>query len=282
MPLFVKMKKIYQIENGLIRIVDCNNFCPAHVFECGQVFRYKKDGEKYEIITNNRKCILKKDKDCVIIYCNDTDYFVNYFDLDRDYFAICKTLKESGLVKETEFGKGIRILKQDPFETIISFIISANNHIPRIKSIIERICENFGQDMGGYFAFPTPKELQKATVEKLRELGCGYRAEYVLDTAKRIASLSDFNEFGALSDDELKKRLLSFKGIGPKVADCIMLFGYGRATAFPVDTWIIKAFGRSKSEAKSLAIQLTNKYGVLSGFAQQYIFYYNRENKIDN
>ena len=128
--------------------------------------------------------------------------------------------------------------------------------------------------MGEYFAFPTPIELSKATKEELLQLGCGYRADYIEHTAKAISELSSFEKFATFSDQELKKSLISLKGIGPKVADCIMLFGYGRTTSFPVDTWIVKSFGREKSEAVKLSKELTQKFGVLSGFAQQYIFYY--------
>ncbi len=274
------MKKIYEKTKDYIKVIDTANFIPEHILDCGQVFRYKKAGEKYEIISNNRFCTLIKEKDYVIINCNDTDYFVNYFDLERDYGEITSALSASGLGCETEYGRGIRILKQDPFETLISFIISANNHIPRIKAIIERLAQNYGERCDGYYAFPTPRELSVATVEELRALGCGYRAEYIIDTVQKVLNTSDYKDFDKLSDQELKKRLMEFKGVGAKVADCIMLFGYGRTSSFPVDTWIVKAFRKQKSEAKKLSQELTNRFGVLSGFAQQYIFYYNRENKL--
>ncbi len=273
------MKKIYTIENNLIKVYDRTNFVPEHIFDCGQVFRYEKVGNLYKIISNNRFCTLINEKDCAIIKCNDIDYFINYFDLDRDYSEICAKLKKSGLEKETEFGKGIRILKQDPFEMIISFIISANNHIPRIKKIISGICEKYGENMGEYYAFPTVERLKVATTSELRELGAGYRAEYIAHTVNAIANTPDFDNFANLSDDELKKRLVSLKGVGSKVADCIMLFGYGRYNSFPVDTWIVKAFGREKKDAKVLERELTSKYGALAGFAQQYVYYYNREQK---
>lgn len=271
------MNKIYTIENNLIKVHDRTNFVPEHILDCGQVFRYEKVGNLYKIISNNRFCTLINEKDCAIIKCNDTDYFVNYFDLDRDYGEICSKLKVLGLEKETEFGRGIRILKQDPFEMIISFIISANNHIPRIKKIISGICTKFGENMGEYYSFPTVQNLQKATVQDLRDLGAGYRAEYIVHTVNMIANTPDFDNFVDLNDAELKKRLVSFKGVGSKVADCIMLFGYGRYSSFPVDTWIVKAYGKDKKDAKSLERELTSMYGELSGFAQQYVYYYNRE-----
>lgn len=271
------MKKIYKINSDGIIITDTSNFIPEHILDCGQVFRYEKTGNLYKIISNNRFCTLINDKDCVIIKCNNIDYFIKYFDLDRDYGEICSTLSNCGLQKETEFGRGIRILRQDPFEMIISFIISANNRIPRIKSIIERLCKAYGEFMGEYYAFPTPQSLLNATVEDIKSLGAGYRAEYIVDTARAISQMTDYADLEKLDDLSLRNKLMEFKGVGPKVADCIMLFGYNRFSSFPVDTWIIKTFGAQKKDAKKLERELTQKYGKLSGFAQQYIFYYNRE-----
>lgn len=274
------MRKIYELGKDYIKVFDCTNFVAEHILDCGQIFRYKKVEDRYEIISNNRSCTLIKEKDCVIIKCKDVEYFVKYFDLDRDYTKICSYLSSIGLEKETRFGSGIRILNQEPFEMLISFIISANNHIPRIKAIIERLSSRYGKNCGDYYAFPTVEELSVATVEELRELGCGYRAEYIVDTVKAVINTQDYADFDKLDDVTLRRRLMQFKGVGGKVADCIMLFGYKRTASFPVDTWIVKAFGREKSEAKKLEKELTSKYGELSGFAQQYIFYYNRENSL--
>ena len=141
------MKKIYRVENDYIVVHDTTNFIPRHILDCGQVFRYEKVGNLYKIISNNRFCTLINNEDYVIIKCKDIEYFIKYFDLDRDYSAICDKLTRLGLQKETEFGRGIRILNQDKFEMIISFIISANNHIPRIKAIIERLCKSYGENM---------------------------------------------------------------------------------------------------------------------------------------
>lgn len=276
------MKKIYETGQDYIKVFDCSNFVAEHILDCGQIFRYKKVGDTYEIISNNRFCTLINEKDCVIIKCKDVEYFINFFDLDSDYARICDSLAAVGLVKETHFGRGIRILNQAPFEMLVSFIISANNHIPRIKAIIERICLHYGKNMGNFYAFPTPEELSVATVEELRELGCGYRAEYIIDTVRAVLNTKDYTDFDKLDDSALRSRLMEFKGVGGKVADCIMLFGYKRTSSFPVDTWIVKAFGRAKSEAKKLEKELTMKYGELAGFAQQYIFYYNRENNLGN
>ena len=271
------MEKIYSVADGIITVHDTTDFYPKHVLECGQIFRYEKFGENYKVISNNRLCTLIKDGDCVIIKCSDTDYFINFFDLDRDYYNLREKISKLGYEKEVNYGRGLRILKQEPFEMLISFIISANNHIPRIRSTIEKLCRRYGENCGDYYAFPTAEALTNATVEELRSIGLGYRAEYVLDTAKAVYN-GALVGLENLSDDQLRRSLIAFKGVGGKVADCIMLFGYSRYGRFPVDTWVVKAYGRKKSEAKSLERELTEKYGDLSGFVQQYVFYYKRNN----
>lgn len=271
------MEKIYKIEDWKIIVFDTTDFSPEHILKCGQIFRYERVGENYEVIANNRLCTLKKDGDYVIIESSDPSYFVNYFDLDTDYSKIRERVSSFGYKKEAEFGRGIRILKQDKFEMLISFIISANNNIPRITKTIEGISKRYGENMGSYYAFPTPEALSQATEEELKLLGLGYRASYVLDTAKRVrdGALVGLED---LPDDELRLALLDFKGVGGKVADCIMLFGYSRYSRFPVDTWVVKAYGRQKKEGRVLEKELTSKYGDISGFVQQYVFYYKRSN----
>ena len=268
----------YVVKKDEIRIYDKEQFCPRKILECGQIFRYKKIGENYEIIANNRKCLLINTPECVIIQCNDVDYFVKYFDLDRDYDEICKEISERyGLRREVEFGKGLRLLVQDHFEMLISFIVSANNHIPRIRAILGRLAERYGKNMGDYYAFPTPVELSRATVDELYSLGLGYRAPYIVETVKRVVG-KGMDELSLLSDECLRKELCEFKGVGGKVADCIMLFSYSRYGVFPVDTWIVQAYGRKKTEGEKLRRELSKKYGELSGFVQQYVFYFKRSN----
>lgn len=271
------MDKIYRIEDSKIIVFDTTDFSPEHILKCGQIFRYERIGENYKVIANNRLCTLIKDGDCVIIKSEDVDYFVNYFDLDTDYGKIREKIASFGYKKEAEFGRGIRILKQDSFEMLISFIISANNNIPRITKTIDSISKRYGENMGEYYAFPTPEALSLATEEELKLLGLGYRASYVLDTAKRVrdGALCGLKD---LTDEDLRSALLDFKGVGGKVADCIMLFGYSRYSRFPVDTWVVKAYGREKKDGRVLEKELTSKYGDISGFVQQYVFYYKRSN----
>ncbi len=178
-----------------------------------------------------------------------------------------------------KFGSGIRILNQDPFEMIISFIISANNNIKRIQSIIEKLSTSYGKKMNGYHAFPTLDELLNASLEELKSIGLGYRAKYIYDTV-RLLKTEDYSSWVDLDETALQSRLLKLKGVGEKVADCIMLFGYHKMKVFPVDTWIEKVYyDLNLGEAKDRGVmrkKLIDKFSHLSGYAQQYLFYYKR------
>lgn len=272
---------LYTKEGNRITVCDLSQFDTEHIVDCGQLFRYRTQGGNVEIIAENKKCVLKTLKDCVIIESNDADYFENYFDLATDYNAVKASLKPFGIDKAIEFGKGIRLLRQSPFETIISFIVSANNNIPRIKGILNRMADALGEDMGGYRAFPSPEALARQNAAFYKSLGAGYRAEYIVDTAKRIADGYDIDLYDVPSD-EARKRLLSLKGVGDKVADCILLFAYRKGDVFPVDTWVKKIYAdliddREKNP-RTMAKILRNKFGNLAGYAQQYLFYYYRNN----
>lgn len=277
----------YRIDGNNLIIEDLSEFNIAHILDCGQVFRYRKEGDCYTLFAKNCKCLLRKDDNRVIINTEQRDFFEEYFDLKTDYAAIKKALSESFpelLNKAVSFGNGIRILKQDPFEMIISFIISANNNIPRIKKIIEKICCGLGEEKDGYYAFPTVSQLAKADVNFFRECGAGYRAEYLVEAAKTLADF-DYEEIYRADTALARKKLLAIKGVGPKVADCILLFGFGRTDVFPVDTWSRKIYAALSLEeersARKMAVRLEKMFGKLAGYAQQYLFYYFRENKIN-
>ena len=245
----------------------------------GNVLNVKKAGNK---ITFKGMC-----QDNIIRVVNE------YFDFDTDYKKIKEELsKVDQYLKESiEFGNGIRILNQDLWETIISFIISANNNIPRIKGIIERISEQYGNkiEWGGnsYYTFPTPEELGKATVEDLRKLGLGFRDKRVYETTKLILNgETNLQELIEEKDTtKLREKLLLLPGVGPKVADCIMLFGLKRFEVFPIDVWVRRVMNElyiknedetkvNKKEIEKLAVE---KYADLAGLAQQYLFYWKRE-----
>lgn len=271
----------YEITKNKITVFDLKDFDIEKTLQCGQVFRYKNQGEYFEIITENHRAELRKMKNNVIICCDDEKYFEKYFDLSRNYDIIRIKLKDKGLFDAAiDFGKGIRILRQNPLETLISFIISANNHIPRIKNTIERLCSELGEDCGGYYAFPTAEALAQPDADFYKKCGLGYRADYVNKTANAIINGFDLQSIYSMPTNSAHKTLCRLSGVGPKVADCVLLFGYNKTDVFPVDTWIIKAYNSyfgKENNPKKIREALIEQFGDLSGFAQQYLFFYKRE-----
>ena len=267
-----------------IKIQNNTDFNPTHIFECGQFFRYKKINNDYYIAFSLDKKVevFKKDED-YYFKCdeNNVDYFNNFFDLETDYYAIKNNLIRNFpfMKKAINFGYGIRILKQNILEMIISFIISANNRIPRIQKSIEYICEKAGTNMGDYYAFPTLEQLSKLDEQFFLNAKIGFRAKYMVQTIKDLQNI-DFKELEKLDTPTLREKLIQLKGVGPKVADCILLFGFSRKNVFPVDTWIAKVYeqdlGGEQTNRVKIAKELVNKFSDLSGYAQQYLFYYKR------
>lgn len=257
-------------------------FDVGQTLDCGQVFRYVFDGEEYKVHAKNHVAYIREDGDEYVVRCDDKEFFERYFDFDTDYAAIQAKVDDCEFMHEAiEFGKGIHILRQDPVEAIFSFIISQNNHIPRIKGIIERICNSLGDNMGDYHAFPSVEKLASAGVDFYKNVGAGYRAEYLDRVAKTLVG-TDVNEWSALSTDELRKKLLSLHGVGRKVADCALLFGFGKFDVFPVDTWIKKIYEDEYNvqDAEKMSEILVKRYQNCAGFAQQWAFYYKRVKKV--
>ena len=266
---------------------DSKYFNIKDTLDCGQIFRYQPYKDGYLVFSLDKACYVYQKDEQVTILCNNEDegYFYNYFDLQTDYSQIVKSAKGSGfelLVRASELGKGVRILRQDKIEMLFSFIISQNNHIPRIKGIIERISNVLGakrQFMGyEYFAFPTVQKLAEQSSEFYAKLGLGYRAEYISNVAKALAS--GFTIEDGADTITLKESLIKLHGVGPKVADCVSLFGYYRTDSFPVDTWIEKVykqdFNGAISDRKKIAKWFVDTFGNYSGYFQQYLFYYKR------
>ncbi len=272
----------YVIDGNKILIYDTSEFCPKHILECGQVFRYLNSGSGYKIFSKNLFCSLIYVDGYATIETVDTDYFVKYFDLNRDYGEIKRRLLGFPCMQEAiGYGYGVRILNQDPTEMIISFIISANNNIPRIQGIIERMCRTSGEPIGGEgFAFPTLDDLRKRDREYFASIGAGYRADYLVKSVDALAN-GFACDIGSLDTARARKKLMELTGVGRKVADCILLFGYHREDVFPVDTWIEKVyarlFGESNAAPARKADELAEYFGDLSGYAQQYLFYHARE-----
>lgn len=276
-----------------------DSFNLVHIFECGQCFRWNKqeDGSYIGVIDS---CVIKvkKENEQIIftgksIKGNFEDAIKKYFDLETDYkeyktklSAIDEYLKES-----INFGEGIRILKQDLWECIISFIISANNNIPRIKKIIERLSLNYGEKIEfegkDYYTFPTPQSLSKASVEDLRGMGLGFRDKRIYNTTKMIlekqVDLEKIKNMATTS--QMREELLKLDGVGPKVADCILLFALKRVDVFPIDVWVRRVMNdlyihnedEEKVNKKELQKLAEEKFLGLSGIAQQYLFYWKRE-----
>lgn len=275
------------------------SFEPKHIFECGQCFRWnlEEDGSYTGIVSENVLNV-KKEKDDIIIkgICSDNikDICTKYFDLDTNYERIKEKLYviDDNLKISIEYGKGIRILNQDVWEAVISFIISANNNIPRIKGIIERISKKYGKEIKwnnkSYYTFPTPQELSKASVKDLRLLGLGFRDTRVYETTKMVnEKLVDLKKLEEIENiNKLREELLKFPGVGPKVADCIMLFSMKKYEVFPIDVWVKRVMTELYFDIDKEKSNLSNrrilelaesKFGNLAGLAQQYLFYWRRD-----
>mgnify|MGYP004689568261 FL=1 len=280
-------------------IKNCNTFELKDIFECGQCFRFnKQEDESYTGVVGNNVINVKKIDNEIHIKSvgqdNLEELVVNYFDLNRDYEQIKDKLSkiDENMQKSISYGKGIRILNQDLWETIISFIISANNNIPRIKGIIDRMSERYGNKIifegKEYYTFPTIDELSKASVEDLRALGLGFRDVRVYETTKMIKNKEvDLEQLKNEKDfNKVRNTLLTLPGVGPKVADCILLFStLKRWEAFPIDVWVRRVMNElyiknpdetkvKKEEIEKIAYE---KFGNLAGIAQQYLFYWKRE-----
>lgn len=273
----------YSKENNSIVVFDLAQFDFTHIVECGQTFRYRNEADCHTIFSKNKFCVLQKKKDCVIINTSDVDYFINYFDLNRDYEKIKESLcKYDGMENAIFYGNGIRILNQDPYEMIISFILSSNNNIPRIKTIIERICEHLGDKTEWGYAFPTTEQMVRADEQFFRFVGAGYRANYLKETAERLSDF-DLEHLKECSTEKARKELMTLKGVGRKVADCILLFAYHKTDVFPMDTWTKRIYTMlgfcEERVPEKQAQRLIEKFGALSGYAQQYLYYYYRTNK---
>ncbi len=306
-----------------------DSFELPHIFDCGQCFRWdiQPDGSYIGVIKSGVMRVSKHGKSITFegILDGDINSIVyDYFDLGTDYNVLKNRLAmiDSNMKKSVEFGSGIRILKQDLWEMIISYIISANNNIPRIKGIINRISKRVGKKVSwngvDYYLFPTVEELAKLSVSDLRELGTGFRDKRIYKTTQMIlnkdidleslrsAALRNESDLDCLksvalknecyieclkkkcakSTDEIREILLSLEGVGEKVADCILLFGLHRFDTFPVDVWVRRVMNTlyihnedetkvNKKQIRDVAYKL---FGDIEGMAQQYLFYWAREN----
>lgn len=284
--------KYYEHNNTLV-IEDVNCFNIEEILECGQCFRFEKKGElEYKIIAYGKVLNISQNENRVEMYpCSKYEYeniWQNYFDMNRDYDEIKARISDNDEImkKATHYAGGIRILNQEPYECLISFIISQNNNIPRIKGIISRMAEKYGKKADEDYLFPTLDEIKKASEEDLFALRMGFRAKYIRDCIDKLLSGEvDLGKIESLSTEELLKMLLKIKGVGQKVADCTMLFSMGRREVFPTDVWIKRVmehlyFNGMETNIKDIHKFAKDKWGDLAGYAQQYLFYYARSLKI--
>lgn len=286
---------IEESPRGLILRED--SFKVDHIFECGQCFNFRKndDGSYTAVFLGKIINLLEYDGYTLIRNVSLDEFyeiFYDYFDLGTDYGMIKEALSESEILnKATGYGYGIRILNQELFETTISFIISANNQIPRIKKAVRIISERYGDYLGEYmgeeyYSFPSPEVLAKVDPIDLREHArVGFRDVRIVETAKAfVDGYLNFEDEKNLTDKALHNKLKELPGIGPKVADCIMLFAYHRRETFPVDVWIKRVmetlFIGKEVPKKQVDDYAREIFGDLAGYAQQYLFYYGRENAI--
>ncbi len=263
----------------------------AHIFECGQCFRWKKEIDgSYTGVIKQGVLNVKKENDILVVKgVVDGDLrniCEKYFDLMTDYGEIKRVLceKDEHMKRASEYGYGIRILNQDSWEMLISFIISAANNIPRISKTIENISKAYGKKVTyedtTYYLFPTPEELSVATVEDLRTLNLGFRDKYIKEATRMVVDKEvDLETISQMSTKDARKELMKIPGVGGKVADCILLFSMQKMDSFPVDTWIKKVMSElyvDSTNITKIGEYAYAKFGIYAGIAQQYLFYYKR------
>ena len=274
----------YELEKNYVKIFGKEDFDIKQTLECGQVFSYKDCGRYYLVMSADKMAKVEETKDGFLIETTSPKYFENYFDLKTDYGKIKRELSKFSILKEPiKFGHGIRILKQNIFETLISFIVSANNNIKRIQVILNRIRENLGTKKANYYAFPTREQLLNADEKFFLDIGAGYRAKYLFKVLRQVDEKT-LDEWKGLDTTQLRTKLIELAGVGPKVADCVLLFGYGKGDVFPVDTWIHQMYNKfyeHLDNREQIRHKLTAEFGELSGYAQQYLFYFMRASNVE-
>lgn len=282
---------------NVVVIEELKNFDLKQTLECGQIFRYERiSSNSYRVITKNKRTRLTQKPGSTTLMIHDSniseyeEIWKDYLDMETDYEHIINQVSKDDpyMQKALEYGQGIRILKQDTWETLISFIISQNKAIPHIQQCINNLCQAFGQmvmdkDGESYYAFPTVEELSKATEQEIRDCKVGFRAPYIMDACQKIMDNTVVLEaLPAMSTQEAKEVLMKIKGVGEKVAHCVLLFGLGKTDTFPTDVWIKRImesiYFDHKETSNQHIIEFANKkYGDYAGYAQQYLFYYGRQ-----
>lgn len=269
----------------MIRLYNIDHFRLDDTFLCGQCFRWRKDenGVFRGVAGSHAAKIYYTDENTIFIESSNPDlvYWSHYLSFSTDYNAAEAALSgDSTMKKCIEAGRGIRLLHQDLWETLVSFIISANNNIPRIQKIIEKLCRLYGDEIEfdgeKYYGFPAPETLAGLSLSELSEIRAGFRDKYILDAAQKVASGEvDLEKIKVMSDADAKKELMKIKGVGKKVADCILLFSLQRYKTFPKDVWIKRIMQEEYGvNEKEIDAFVSEKFGNYAGIAQQYLYYF--------
>lgn len=284
----------YPEDNG-VTISGIKDFNLKHIFECGQCFRWEGESDgSYTGVAFGRAVNISQNGDKIFIGGSTVDeakeIWTDYLDLGRDYSEIKRELShDQNVARAIDFGGGIRILNQEKFECLLSYIISTQNAIPRIKKIVSKLCEMFGEKITlgerSYYSFPTAERLQGITAADLEPLHAGYRAAYIVDAVQKVSSREiDLESICRMDRDTARRELLKIKGVGPKVADCVMLFSMKKADSFPIDVWVQRTmrslYCGDEASLKEIQMKAAELFGSYAGIAQQYLFYYARENSI--
>lgn len=281
------------ITGGILTISGLSSFNLSRSCECGQAFRWHKAEDGYWGVVSGRAVLLTQQGDTLrIAPCREDDvpFWIDYLDLERDYAEIEKNISahpKLGVCNSESCG--IHVFHQEPFETLISFIISANNNVKRIMGIVERISilagRAFETDRGIQYAFPTPEALAACTEEQLRACGAGYRASYIKNTAAMVRDGFPLESLRRMPLAAAREMLCTLQGVGPKVADCVLLYSLGHDDAFPLDVWMKRVmrtlFFEGKEPTGTDLKDMADSFGPQAGIVQQYLFHYARTMKIE-
>ena len=261
-----------------IEVYNFKNFDLSQTFDCGQCFRFDNLNGKWQGVAFGKRLTVYQKGSKIIFENVDINEFksiwIDYFDFTTDYEKISENFLNIEPVMDSVVKKcsGIRILRQEPWEALCSFIISQNNNIPRIKKIINSLCMYFGDDIGGgAYSFPTSQVLASLSEEDLMPIRAGFRAKYIIDAARKVSwGIIDFENLKKISNEEAKNTLMHINGVGPKVADCVLLYGMHRLSAFPLDVWMKRVMDKFFPDRKP------EIFGEYAGIAQQYLYHYSR------
>jgi N-glycosylase/DNA lyase len=274
-------------QDNSMTVCGLQHFSLAQILCSGQTFRWRPQGDGFIGVALGQLVYAEQSGDVLALHGVDESAgagFIRYFDLERDYGAIKTTYEDHAFLSDSmAYAHGMRVLRQPPFETLISFIISANNNVPRIMGIVERLCCRFGLPMDGGHAFPTPDMLAALSEADVAACGAGYRARHIIGAAKMVADGFSLDAVAGMPYLEARQALTELPGVGLKVADCVALYALGFLQAFPADVWmkrvLCEVYGYCGKNDKQLRAFVDAQFGDLAGIAQQYMFHYARHNR---